>query len=108
MLLSNGADRTISSTDKDGLTPIHLAVQKSIDCMRNQNREFASAPYSINNLTKGAFWFCTARCADVQAQDRNGQTPLHYAALAGHVESGNMLLSNGESESGVCVCSVLN
>src|SRR5580700_10439751 len=69
----NGNPGLVSSTDKEGLTPLHWAAEKG-------HKDVAA--------------LLLANKAEVNARASNGFTPLHYAAFAGHNDVAALLLAN--------------
>lgn len=69
-LLAKGPD--VNAKDKDGVTPLHKAVQKG---------------------DKAEVEALLAKGADVNARGKNGRTPLHAAAGQGNKDVAELLLS---------------
>jgi ankyrin repeat protein len=91
-LLEHGAD--IEAKDNIGWTPLHstcrlgnLPVFNELLSLNNSN---GTATASILGKRK-------SRGANIEATDRNGHTPLHFAAIKGHVAIAKALLRITES-----------
>lgn len=96
LLLDSGVD--VNATDKNGRMPIHYAIQAlSKDPL----------PFLLGNIwdhinvinarakLKDAVLLLFDRGADVNATEKDGQTPLHDAAQTGSREAVRMLLPRG-------------
>jgi hypothetical protein len=76
LLLEAGANP--NARDKEGATPLHIAVQHG-----------NAIEVAIALIEKGA---------DVNAQESNGQTPLHRAANYGHKDACRILVERGANK----------
>ena len=74
LLISHGADA--NALNKRGQTPLHKVASGNNDC-----------PKLCNNLLQHK--------ARVNAEDCNGNQPLHLACGRGHTKTGSLLLSHG-------------
>ena len=85
-LLSKGVD--VNSTDRDGLTPLQLAINQwpSPRADRQDPRAIDQRKVVELLLTAGA---------QVEARGRNGARPLHHAAKFGRVDIAELLLARG-------------
>jgi len=81
MLVANGAKVNIRD-DSFGRTPLHNAVMDSHKLSPDSNRSQIAAIL----LAKGA---------DVNAKDKEGNTPLHFATQQGHTKTIEILIANG-------------
>ncbi len=94
-LLAKGAD--VNAKDRHGKTPLHQLAEHPgddalfIETIRAQGLD--PSPFLWKGkeiaellLTKGA---------DVNAKDKDGNTPLHWAIFHGHTGLANLLLDNG-------------
>ena len=93
-LLCDHFPRLINQQDNEGATPLHLAA-------RGHPTPSAQNPtYGTNTVRKAAEDTTTIETlllhgADVHAQDRKGDTCLHYANAWGNLKAMRVLIQNG-------------
>ena len=83
MLMKNGRD--LNAQDKDGQTPLHIAIRWSLF--------YAAMSRTDENLVE----LLLDHGADLNTQDVLGYTPLHCAAFSGTPEIISMLINRGAS-----------
>ncbi len=75
-----GPGGLLNGTDKNDRTPLHLAILKGRTHRSNGEEENPEMSAVIDALLKNSNVDCTAR-------DIDGNTPLHYAALCGDIDT---------------------
>ena len=102
LLIEHGAD--VMAKDKDGETPLHLALKEEEDGVARmlielgadvtaQNNNGETPLHSARNVEIARMLF--EHGADVAAQTTDMETPLHQVSSLGQVEVARMLIENG-------------
>ncbi|KAL1869585.1 hypothetical protein Daus18300_005439 [Diaporthe australafricana] len=96
--------KCLNSTDVDGLTPLHLAAfcnepEALTWLLANSGEMNAQDNNNETAIMKAAASGCDASVrilmaahADLSLRNKDGKTPLHYAARAGEIEIGRFIL----------------
>jgi ankyrin repeat protein len=96
LLIAKGAD--VNAEDARGRTPVDLAINQGrkdiakLLLSKGDDVSLHTAAY-IGDLQRVEKFI--AESADVNAEDRKGQTALHYAAKAGEITVAEFLIANG-------------
>jgi len=101
LLIAKGAD--VNAKDTRGRTPIDLAINQGrkeiakLLLSKSDDVSLHIAAY-IGDLQRVEKFIADG--ADVDANDRKGQTALHYAAKAGQIAVAKLLIANGADVNG--------